>query len=944
MQIHPSHQPEARRALAISAFLLVGLLLSASINLSNRFSGVLSLPWHITFEVLSVSVSVMIYGLVCSVRREQPALNLVLLASLFLGVGVFDLLHMLSLHGMPDFITPGNSNKSIYFWLLGRLFGGVALLCVAFVPWRITGSAHTLFWCSLLVLALVGSSAWLYFRDPDVLPRFFVPGKGLTRFKIIAEYVLMALYGLAALRLFVRLREPRSFNASGLFAAAFIMMQSEYFFTRYTDVSDVWMFIGHSYKVLAFLFLYHAIFVETVLCPYADLRQSRSEMLATLHALPDWVLELDADGRCLQFYQHDEAPGLPVGPNGLLGRTLEGVLSESDSQTVRDALQEARAHGVSHGKIVGLLVEGRMHSFELSVAPRPDTRPGAERFIVISRDITRRLRDEEVLATLRRGVMQSPLPFVVVDTAYHIQLCNAAYARFFGRAPHALLGKNPLKLLESDTAPTVWKSLESAMRQGTHWAGELVLVFQGQERRILDTKVFPIRNSVGLVSGYMAHLEDITEKHQAAQRIRELSLYDQLTGLPNLLLMRERYDASARFSQHLALFWIDLDQFKGVNDALGHEAGNHLLVAVARRLHVGLQGRDMLVRMSGDDFLMLLHDVGQEEALARARLLQEAMGHPVDVAGQSVSLTLSIGIALCPEDAREFDALLGQAEAAVNRVKRQGYNHISFFMAEMQVQSERQLALGGALRGAIARGELSLVYQPVISLADERVVGAEALLRWKSEWGYVPPDEFIPIAEATGLIVSIGHWVLQSAVRQLAAWRAAGFTDLNVAINFSVVQFQQGAFPEWVREALEQAQVPADRLTLELTEAAAMRTTEFIKRQVDALSAMGVRLAIDDFGTGYSSLSYLKQLRFHILKVDRSFVRNLETDADDKVIASTIIRMAQSLGMQTIAEGVSNATQLEFVLAHGCDMVQGYYYSRPLAPEAFEQFLRNANA
>ncbi|MFA5662806.1 EAL domain-containing protein [Castellaniella sp.] len=943
MQIHPSHDPEARRALAISLILLVALLLSASINLSNWFSGVLSLPWHMTFEVLSVSISLMIYGLVCSVRRERPALNLILLASLFLGVGLFDLLHMLSLQGMPDFVTPGNSNKGIYFWLLGRFFGVVALLCVAFVPWRITGSARVLFGCSALVLALVGLSAWLYFQDPQLLPRFFVPGRGLTPFKVSAEYALMALYGLAALRLFFHLLRPRGFNASGLFAAAFIMMQSEYFFTRYTDVSDAWMFIGHVYKVLAFLFLYYAIFVETVLHPYADLRRSRSEMLATLRALPDWVLELDDTGNCLQFYQHEGQPGLPVRPDGTLVRSISELLSREDGESVRSALKEAQAHGVSRGRVVKALGGEQERSFELSVAPRSDAPSGARRFIVIARDVTRRLRDETVLATLRRGIMQSPLPFVVIDMHFRIQLCNAAYAGFFGLAPHALLGKNPLRLLESRTAPEVWTGLESAIRQGFHWAGELTFLFPDHNERILDTKVFPIRNSAGVASGYMAHLEDVTEKRRAAERIRELSLYDQLTGLPNRRLMRERFQGSVRSHAHLALFWIDLDQFKGVNDTLGHETGDHLLVAVARRLHAGLQGRDMLVRVSGDDFLMLLHGVGQEEALARAQLLQKAMNQPIEVVGQSVSVTLSIGIALCPEDANEFDVLLAQAEAAVNRVKQEGYNHISFFRAEMQLRSERQLALGTALCNAIARGELSLVYQPVIALADGRVVGAEALLRWESEWGNVPPDEFIPIAEATGLIVSIGHWVLQTAVRQLARWHAAGLDDLSVAINFSVVQFQQGEFPQWVREILAETGVPPECVAIELTEAAAMRTTEFVTRQVDALSALGVQLAIDDFGTGYSSLSYLKQLHFHILKVDRSFVQNLEVDADDKVIAGTIIRMAQSLGMLTIAEGVGNATQLAFMQAHGCDMVQGFHFSPPLKPEAFERFVRHGH-
>jgi len=435
------------------------------------------------------------------------------------------------------------------------------------------------------------------------------------------------------------------------------------------------------------------------------------------------------------------------------------------------------------------------------------------------------------------------------------------------------------------------------------------------------------------------------EQQAAEAHIQRLAHYDPLTGLPNRSLLHDRsrgaLSHAKRNGESVTLMSLDLDHFKNINDSLGHGVGDEVLMALAYRLKAVVREQDTVSRLGGDEFVLLLPDTDAQGAARVADKLLQAALRPIQAGLHELTVTPSIGIALYPKDGTDLDSLARSADAAMYRAKADGRNSYRFFTAEIQAQSDRTLLLDNALRRALERGQLSLHYQPQIALATGRVVGAEALLRWQHpELGAVSPAEFIPIAESSGLILPIGEWVIRTAVAQLAQWQRAGLPLITMAVNLSVVQFRHADLPQLVSSVLQEANLPAHWLELELTEGVAMTNPQGAVAVMNDLHQRGVRMSIDDFGTGYSSLSYLKKFQVYKLKIDQSFVRDITDDPDDKAIVAAIISMADSLGMQTIAEGVETEGQLNFLRDRGCTEAQGYYFSRPLPAPAFEQFMR----
>ena len=438
---------------------------------------------------------------------------------------------------------------------------------------------------------------------------------------------------------------------------------------------------------------------------------------------------------------------------------------------------------------------------------------------------------------------------------------------------------------------------------------------------------------------------DVTDMRRAEAQIERLAHFDQLTGLPNRSLVREHFELmrslAQRGSERLAMMFLDLDHFKSINDTLGHSVGDQLLIEVARRLTAALRAQDSLSRMGGDEFILLCPAVDAEGAAQVAGKIIQALAAPCLIDRLELASTVSIGIAMYPEDGQDFETLSKNADTAMYRVKQANRNNFCFFTQEMQAQSERALSLVNAMRHAIERHEFALYYQPQIALQDGRVVGAEALLRWRNaEFGALSPMEFIPIAEDSGQILEIGEWVLRTAVAQAKAWQETGLPALTVAVNLSAVQFRHPNLFDLIMQILEEAELPPQYLEIELTEATAMDNPVSAIALMNRLHERGVGMSIDDFGTGYSSLSYLKKFNVSKLKIDQSFVRDIGDDADDKAIVSAIINLASSLGMHTIAEGVETAGQLAYLRLQGCDEVQGYYFSVPLPVDQFEAYLR----
>ncbi len=1235
-KMHTSHQHEASRTLRTLGWFGLAMLLVWWAPAPDGIRGMSNyLALHTALETGAIVVACLVFAVGWHTPRQQTARNHLLLACAFLGVATLDFSHLLSYPGMPDYITPSHVDKSIHFWQAARALAALALLAVAWLPWRTLISHRQaqglLAGVALLVLLPHG----LILFQLEQLPRTFVPGQGLTRYKVAVEYGLIALYLLSALMLARQLRAPRTVNTSGLMAVAVLMAMSEFFFTLYADVTDVYNLAGHVYKVVAYVFLYRALFMETVLQPYEQLRASQSQLLATLNALPDLLFELDGQGNYVQTHTRQEGQ-LVVPSDALLGKNIRDVMPAAAAQTCLEALQEALRAGTSHGRQIELDVPEGHRWFELSVARKPGfsgvdgalsqllvisrditervlyeralqqemqlngvllglqkhaesssdeqllrhvlaqaqritgsalgfagwvrpdqsevaqwvatgqdvagsisvqtaawpmagmtlwrraaergeplrfndptppapaqdqpacppevqrwigvpttdagqlrllaavankpepytdadvqalrllmdavwrvlekrhaerdlqaqqdeiasffsanldlfcigntrgeftrmnpgweqvlgwsaaeltgrsfleyvhpddremTRQAMDRLLTRSgpvdlenrlrcrdgsyrhigwrviakgdtvyasaRDITQRLEDELLMSRLTLAVSQNPNPVIVTDCDANIVYVNAAFTTCTGYSAREVLGRNPRLLASGNTPAASFREMWRLLQRGQPWQGELFNRRKNGEDFIEHALIYPVRDAAGQIRNYLALKEDVTGRKAAEERIRQLSNYDQLTGLPNRELLHERFryteSLARRAAEPMTLIWVNLDNFKDINDAIGHAAGDLVLREVTQRVGALLKDQDTLSRQSGDDFVMLLAGVDQIQAAQLASQLLQTLAQPLWVEQQELTVTASLGVALYPSDGESLDALLRCSEAAMYRVKQSGRNSYRFFAPEMQESSARALTLSSGIRHALSHNELRLVYQPQLSLGSGRLVGAEALLRWQHpKLGAISPAEFVPLAEMSGAIIPLGEWVICEALRQLTAWKTRGLPLVKVAVNLSALQFAQPGLATTLAQWVAESGIATGLLELELTEAVAMKNPAQATQTIEALSQQGFKLSIDDFGTGYSSLSYLKGFAVYKLKIDQSFVRDLEHDPDDQAIVKAIIQMAHSLELITIAEGVETETQLDFLKTQGCDEVQGYHYSRPLEARDFEAFL-----
>ncbi|MBZ0093460.1 MAG: EAL domain-containing protein, partial [Sulfuricellaceae bacterium] len=557
----------------------------------------------------------------------------------------------------------------------------------------------------------------------------------------------------------------------------------------------------------------------------------------------------------------------------------------------------------------------------------------------------RRKQAEDAWSKLSQVVEQSPNAILITDLAGKIEYVNLAFVQTTGYTLAEVMGKNPSLLQSGKTPHTRYQDMWAHLNRGESWQGELINKRKDHTEYVEWTKISPVRQEGGSITHYVGIKEDITERKRTEERIQYLANFDTLTGLPNRAQLEDRAKYAIGLAQRsqgsLTVMFLDLDNFKDINDTLGHTVGDSLLIELSQRLGKTLREEDTVARLGGDEFILLLPGADAPGAAQVAQKLLDVIAEPYQIEQHDLNLTASIGIALYPDDGHDLETLSKNADTAMYRVKQDGRRGYRFFTAEMQARSARTLQLGNALRHALERGELQVHYQPQLSMKDGRIVGAEALLRWRHpELGAVSPMEFIPVAEDSGLILPIGEWVLKQAVQQAKSWRDGGLAALVMAVNLSAVQFRHHDLPDLIARILDEAGLPPEYLELELTEGVAMHDPQTAIAVMDKLHERGIRMSIDDFGTGYSSLSYLKKFKVYKLKIDQSFVRDIGTDPEDKAIVSAIIHMATSLGLKTIAEGVETEGQLAFLREQGCDEVQGYYFSKPLPADLFAEFVR----
>jgi diguanylate cyclase (GGDEF)-like protein len=652
---------------------------------------------HSLMEVFAVIVAALVFFTGHGAAQAERSIRAVTLGSAFLAVGVFDMLHFLSYIGMPDVVSQNSPHKSIVFWLLARLSAGVGLLAYVLLPERPVRHSALYRHAWLGVLLAVCATSWVLLKAPDLAPRMYESGIGLTRLKVALEWGVFALYLGTAVLLALRRRQITHCDFDSLMFAILLMAAGELFLTVYVQVTSTANMLGHTYKVAAYYFLYRAIYAEAVSRPFRQMR----------HMLT-----------------HDDLTGLP-------NRTAFG-------EQLKQSLTRARE---------------------------------------------------------------------------------------------------------------------------TQSAGAVLL--------------------------------------------------------------------------------LDLDHFQTVNDTLGHEQGDLLLVAVAERIRSMLPADAFLARFSGDEFVIQLENASIERAKAVGETLLHALSREFDIGNDRLGISVSIGIVLYPSDDETASVLMRHADLALHRAKQTGRNCLSVFNRALSEEMQRRVLLEARLKQALERRELALHYQPRHEIDSGRLTGWEALLRWQSpELGNVSPDEFIPLAERSGLILSIGDWVLHEACRQMRAWQDAGFAAGTMAVNLSARQLRQMDLAAKVSLVLHDTGLTPTDLELEVTESSLMDNLATAATVLGDLERLGLRIAVDDFGTGYSSLSYLKTFPIHCLKIDRSFIRDIPDDEDDAAIVRTIIALAENLDLTVVAEGVETDAQLAYLRANRCDQAQGYLFSRPLPPDACLGLLR----
>jgi diguanylate cyclase (GGDEF)-like protein/PAS domain S-box-containing protein len=530
---------------------------------------------------------------------------------------------------------------------------------------------------------------------------------------------------------------------------------------------------------------------------------------------------------------------------------------------------------------------------------------------------------------------------LITDNTNRIISANETMLRMTGYALDELQGKNPSILSAGETSSEIYQEMWSDISRQGYWQGELT------DRR-KDGSTYPkwacitrVCDANGVVTHHVASFSDISKRKEAEAHIQKLAHYDTLTGLCNRASLESRLGQVLAMAQREqtsgAAMFVDLDHFKRINDSLGHDVGDQVLKEMAQRLRETVRESDIVARLGGDEFIIVLVGMdGETDAMTVAAKILDTLSHPCFVDGRILHVTPSIGIAVYPQDGVTLATLMKNADAAMYHAKSNGRANFQFFHSELNRRAEWRLMLESDLRTALTNNALMLYYQPQISVSNNTICGFEALLRWQHPTqGMIPPSDFIPVAEESGLIEPIGAWVIDTACRQLAEWIDNGVEGVSMAVNLSVRQLRADNIVEIVQSALKKHAIPPGKFELEITESAAMTDFDNAVACLNKLRALGISLAIDDFGTGYSSLAYLSRLPVQVLKIDQAFVRNLGNDPSDTAIVVATLAIAKSLGLTVVAEGVELPAQRDFLIAHGCDDLQGYLFGKPAAADTF---------
>ncbi len=673
---------------------------------------------------------------------------------------------------------------------------------------------------------------------------------------------------------------------------------------------------------------------------FRDLSISEGKTRALLAGIPDIILRIDRDGHVLDMqvgaYVNDMEEWVIHDP-----KTGDGHLPGPVYRSLATPIRRVFAGQGEQLVEFEWTQKNHLRTWEARLLLRE-----RDEMVMVVRDITQRKQQESELRLWAKVFEGSNEAILITDAKLRIVLVNKTYEKMMGFMEEEVLGVDTAKVGAQLHSHGFFRNLVSVLKERGHWQGELVNRRKNGEKFPTWYSISQVLNAEGQAENYIAIFSDISERKKSRERIDFLAHHDSLTELPNRALLNDRLEmainTAKRRGEKVGILFIDLDRFKNINDSLGHSAGDQILRQTAARLTSSVRNDDTVARLGGDEFVVLLPRVRDERSLAEVAIkLREELLKPYIVEDMPLHLSPSIGIAVYPDDGDTPSTLIKNADAAMYLAKEKGRNNYQFYTPILNARTLDRLKLEYDLRSALDFGQFELHYQPQIDARTKHVYGAEALVRWRHpERGLVPPNHFIPIAEEIGLIIPLGAWVIGEAARQVKHWREAGFGDLVVSVNISALQFHQAGFLNEVQGLLETAGTPPSALELELTESMLMTDMEVSIQVLQAFRDQGYRIAIDDFGTGFSCLNYLRRLPVNILKIDQSFVRDMQTDSASLAIVSSIIRLADSLGMETIAEGVETADELAILHGEGCHLMQGYHFSKPLPSTDFEQWLQ----
>jgi len=920
------------------------------------------LPFHTAAEILAVLIFVSGFAVGWWNPERAQAEGLERLSVGFLLVGLLDLGHLLSYPGMPDFFTVNSTDKTIAFWLAAR--GLESALLLGFVLTNVRRAkprhAHPV---SRLVHLTIGALLVLtvyilILGFPEVLPKFYVNGH-LTATKVRAEYLIIGLLVLAIVVYLVRLGNRRlkraaavlSLDEADFLLILFFAILSEWTFTQYNATTDLANAVGHVYRALEALLIYRYVFIRSIREPYdrlhkvqRALQQSDQKYAVMVNALNEAILLVSPTGEILEVNQ-GTCDSTGYTRRELLGQPFAFLFPKKQTSTPTDFADWLRQEGALPFETQSQRRDGEVIPIEVRVGRVEDC--AGDAYLLTVTDLRERQeawkqkeRAQSVFDNAVEGIM-------VLDAEGVIETVNAAFTEITVYLPDEVIGSKleRLKLTYSDLMHDLIQEIAHYVQTAGKWRGEIWGRRKDGSSYPLWATITGLKDHEGRIQHYSVIFSDLSKQEELEKRLCHQITHDLITGLPNRFyyleqakLLLKRYE---KRSTGYAVLMINVKGMKEINVLCGLDGGDQVMKELADRLTLCLSEQDVLGRWEGDEFVLLLPKVASPEHIVPVlQKVQEAMSLPFQAGGREFGVELSIGIALSQKDEHEVEDLIKAAELAMDEARKQPGTAYHFYQPGMQDQVLERLTWEDRLRSALERKEFVVYYQPQVNLKTGTLVGLEALVRWQHpELGLISPAQFISFAEESGLIIPLGEEVLRQACAQATTWLREGVPLFHLAVNVSAKQFQHPEFVESVRCIVQETELPPDILVLEITESTAMQDVESTRATINRLKKEGICFALDDFGTGYSSLNYLRQFPVEWLKIDRGFIQDILSHAEDAAIVEAIVQLAKGLHLKLIAEGVEQADQMTLLGVLGCDIIQGYLFSPPLPADGVQAFL-----